>query len=116
MGAEAAFLQHVQDLTVADAAVVTQYHETMRVSIPSCRGSIEHTGGIEKRWLRWGGLWSIHVEADHLAPGAGANPSTVDDPMEGIPLIWVRGPQDLAALSRGRDARRSGRTGTILCR
>jgi len=49
MGAEAAFVQHVHDLTVADAAVVTRYHETMRVSIPSCRGSIEHTHGIEKR-------------------------------------------------------------------
>jgi len=52
MGAEAAFVQHVHDLTVADAAVVTRYHETMRVSIPSCRWSIEHTHGIEKRWLR----------------------------------------------------------------
>ncbi|MCJ7619300.1 MAG: hypothetical protein MUP64_03675 [Anaerolineae bacterium] len=49
MGAEAAFVQHVHDLTVADAAVVTRYRETMRVSIASCRWSIEHTHGIEKR-------------------------------------------------------------------
>jgi len=49
MGAQAAFVQHVGDLTVADAAVVTQYHETMRGSIPSCRWNIEHTHGIEKR-------------------------------------------------------------------
>jgi hypothetical protein len=52
MGAEATFVQHVHDLTVADAAVVTRYHETMRVRIPSCRRRIEHVGGIEKCWLR----------------------------------------------------------------
>ena len=115
MGAEAAFVQHIHDLTVADAAVVTRYHETMRVSLPSCSGRMEYAGGIEKCWLRWAGSWPIHVEADHLAPGAVASPSTVDDPVEGNPLIWVHAPQDLAAPSRGRDARRRGRTGTILC-
>ena len=52
MGAQAAFVQHVHDLTVADAAVVTRYHETMRVSIASCRGRMEHAGGIEKCRLR----------------------------------------------------------------
>jgi hypothetical protein len=92
MGAEAAFVQPVHDVSVADAAVVTRYHETMRVRIPSCCGRMEHARGIEKCWLRRGGWWPIHVEADRLAPGAGANPSTVDDPVEGIPLIWVRGP------------------------
>ena len=52
MGAQAAFVQPVHDLTVADATVVTRYHETLRGSLPSCRGRMEHAGGIEKCWLR----------------------------------------------------------------
>jgi hypothetical protein len=47
MEAEAAFVQHVHNLTVADAAVVARFREAMGVSLPSCRGGMEHTGGIE---------------------------------------------------------------------